>query len=62
MRRLRLVLAGVLAVSSLAIVAPAAQAQYCAPDDGVNSGCQCQDDINRISRRLTGQDLIACPM
>jgi len=58
-KKLRLVLATVFALSAIAIAAPAASAEECYPGDP----CQppCGDNINRITQKLYGEDLITCP-
>ena len=59
MKKLRVLLATLFAVSAIVITAPAASAEECYPGDP----CQppCGDKINAITRKLYGDDLITCP-
>jgi hypothetical protein len=62
MRRKRLILAAIVALSSLGLFAPAARAVECDQYvDGVSVRC-CEDaeKINSIWRKLTGEDLVYC--
>ena len=59
MFRLRLLFVGVVVLGSVGWAAPAGAAM-CAPEENPQ-GC-CADDINAVWNRLTGRDLIHCPM
>jgi hypothetical protein len=53
-----LLLAAVVASSTIWMAAPA-QAVVC-HDDGTGERCDCAETINRVSRKLTGSDLVYC--
>jgi hypothetical protein len=57
MKRLRIILATVFALSTIALVAPS-PAYACEPEEG--QPC-CEEDINRLWNKFTGGDLIHCP-
>lgn len=59
MRKMRLMLVGVVAASTFLIAAPVA-AEECRPDDGKVCCKTTADKVNGVSRKLTGQDVLSC--